>query len=145
MTQTLNQLRTQIDTVDREILALLNRRAALAHEVGEVKKLDGSAVFRPDREAAVIVGLQGEAAKTEGAYKPEGIAHIWREIMSASRALEAPQRVAYLGPAGTFSEQAAAQFFGASIGMQPCHRPCRISPRLTDTTFRCPLTCTAPT
>ena len=52
--------------------------------------------------------------------KADGIAHVWREIMSACRALEARQRVAYLGPAGTFSEQAALQFFGSSIDHVPC-------------------------
>jgi chorismate mutase/prephenate dehydratase len=55
-----------------------------------------------------------------GPLKAKGVASIWREIMSACRALEAPQRVAYLGPAGTFSEQAALQFFGSSIEQIPC-------------------------
>ncbi|EGI77553.1 prephenate dehydratase [Hylemonella gracilis] len=117
MARSLAELRTAIDAVDQELLALLNRRAALAHEVGEVKKLDGSPVFRPEREAQVIASLQ---QANPGPLKPEGIAHVWREIMSACRALEARLRVAYLGPAGTFSEQAALQFFGASIERVPC-------------------------
>jgi chorismate mutase/prephenate dehydratase len=74
-------------------------------------------VFRPEREAQVINGLQ---STNPGPLKGENIAHIWREIMSACRALEAPQRVAYLGPHGTFSEQAALQFFGSSIEHVPC-------------------------
>lgn len=117
MPKTLSELRTGIDQVDRELLALLNRRAALANEVGELKRADGSPVFRPEREAQVINGLQ---AANGGPLKADSIAHIWREVMSACRALEAPQRVAYLGPAGTYSEQAALQFFGSSIVRVPC-------------------------
>jgi chorismate mutase/prephenate dehydratase len=116
-TKNLGQLRVEIDTVDRELLGLLNRRAGLAGEVGELKRAEGSAVFRPDREAQVINTLQGLNA---GPLQQANVATIWREIMSACRALEAPQRVAYLGPAGTFSEEAAVQFFGSSIEHVPC-------------------------
>lgn len=117
MPKTLAELRTQIDAVDGELLALLNRRAALANEVGELKRGEGSPVFRPEREAQVINSLQ---AANPGPLKAGNVATIWREVMSACRALEAPQRVAYLGPAGTFSEQAALQFFGSSIEHVPC-------------------------
>lgn len=117
MAKTLSELRSSIDQVDRELLALLNRRAELANEVGEIKRAEGSPVFRPEREAQVINGLQ---TGNPGPLKRENIAHIWREIMSACRALEAPQRVAYLGPHGTFSEEAALQFFGSSIEHVPC-------------------------
>ncbi len=117
MTKSLSQLRTQIDALDQDLLALLNRRAALAHEVGEIKRDEGSAVFRPDRETQVIQHLQ---STNPGPLKPDSIAYIWREVMSACRALEANQRVAYLGPNGTFSEQAALQFFGSSIERMPC-------------------------
>ncbi len=117
MSQTLPELRHQIDAVDAQLLDLLNRRAALALEVGEVKRAEGSVVFRPEREAQVIHELQQRNA---GPIKADGISHIWREIMSCCRALEARQRVAYLGPAGTFSEQAAVQFFGSSIDHVPC-------------------------
>jgi chorismate mutase/prephenate dehydratase len=117
MARTLAQLRADIDAVDRELLALLNKRATFANEVGEIKRAEGSPVFRPEREAQVINGLQ---AANAGPLKAENVATIWREIMSACRALEAPQRVAYLGPAGTFSEQAAVQFFGSSIEHVPC-------------------------
>jgi chorismate mutase/prephenate dehydratase len=74
-------------------------------------------VFRPEREAQVISSLQ---AGNPGPLKNSSLAIIWREIMSACRALEAAQRVAYLGPAGTFSEQAALQYFGSSIERMPC-------------------------
>lgn len=117
MAKTLAELRVQIDAVDRELLQLLNRRAGLAHEVGEIKRVEGSPVFRPEREAQVIAGLQ---AANPGPLQAPHIASIWREVMSACRALEAPQRVAYLGPAGTFTEQAALKFFGTSIAHVPC-------------------------
>lgn len=117
MARTLPELRTRIDAVDLELLSLLNQRAALANEVGEIKRLEGSAVFRPEREAQVISHLQ---ETNPGPLKNSSVAMIWREVMSACRALEAPQRVAYLGPAGTFSEEAALRFFGSSIQHVPC-------------------------
>ncbi len=117
MATTLPELRIKIDALDLELLALLNQRAMLAHEVGEIKRVDRSPVFRPDRETQVITNLQ---SINPGPLRPNGVAIIWREIMSACRALEAAQRVAYLGPAGTFSEQAALQFFGSSIERVPC-------------------------
>jgi len=111
------ELRSQIDSVDRELLALLNRRASLAQEVGELKRREGSVVFRPEREAQVIEGMKQANA---GPLRNESVAPIWREIMSACRALETPTRVAYLGPAGTFSELAALGYFGSSIVRVPC-------------------------
>lgn len=116
-TPALTSLRTQIDALDRELLALLNRRAALALDVGEVKKHEGSVAFRPEREAQVIEGLK---AANDGPLESTSIAPIWREIMSACRALETPTRVAFLGPAGTFSELAALGYFGSSIVKVPC-------------------------
>jgi len=110
-------VRARIDAVDRELLALLNRRATLAQEVGTIKQRDGGPVFRPEREAQVIEGLKSANA---GPLPRDAVAPIWREIMSACRALETPTRVAYLGPAGTFSELAALGFFGSTIAGQPC-------------------------
>ena len=110
-------LRERIDAVDREMLALLNRRAALALEVGEIKRHEGSPVFRPEREAQVIDALQ---RGNPGPLRTDSIAPVWREIMSACRSLESPTRVAYLGPNGTFSEQAALGYFGSSIVRVPC-------------------------
>ena len=110
-------LRVKIDAVDKALLRLLNERAGLAREVGEVKKLEGSVAFRPEREAQVIDGLK---SSNPGPLKSSSVSPIWREIMSACRALETPTRVAYLGPAGTFSEEAALGFFGSSIVKVPC-------------------------
>ena len=110
-------LRQRIDALDRELLAVLNRRMQVVVEVGELKKSEGSPVFRPEREAQVIDGLK---AINAGPLMNESVAPIWREIMAASRALETPTRVAYLGPAGTFSEEAALGYFGSSIVRVPC-------------------------
>lgn len=110
-------LRERIDALDRDLLTLLNQRMQVVVEVGELKKREGSPVFRPEREAQVIANLK---ALNNGPLKSESVAPIWREIMSASRALEAPTRVAYLGPAGTFSEEAALGYFGSSIARVPC-------------------------
>lgn len=114
---TLADLRVKIDALDQQLLRLLNQRASLANEVGEIKRLEGSVVFRPEREAQVIHGLQKANA---GPLKAESISHIWREVMSACRSLEAPQRVAVLGPAGTFCEQAGLEFFGSSVELIYC-------------------------
>ncbi len=113
----LTSLRAQIDAIDRELLTALNRRACLAQSVGAVKHAQGGAVFRPEREAQVIEGLK--SANT-GPLRNEHLAPIWREVMSACRALEAPTRVAYLGPAGTFSEEAATRYFGSTLDALRC-------------------------
>ena len=113
----LQALRERIDAADAELLLLLNRRAQLALDVGEIKKHQGTVVFRPEREAQVIDGLK---QRNTGPLAADSIAPIWREIMSACRALETPTRVAYLGPAGTFSEEASLGYFGTSIVRVPC-------------------------
>ncbi len=117
MSSALADLRIEIDAIDQELLALLNQRARVAEKVGEVKKREGTPFFRPDRVAKVIEKVQNS---NTGPLKTDHIAAIWREVMSACLALESVVRVAYLGPAGTFSEQAALQFFGTSIEHVPC-------------------------
>ena len=110
-------LRSQIDALDRELLVLVNRRAGIAQQVGDLKRAEGSPAFRPEREAAVIDSLK---SANPGPLRSDSVAPIWREIMSACRALETPTRVAYLGPAGTFSELAALGYFGSSIVKVAC-------------------------
>lgn len=117
MSRTIAELRDAIDALDQQLLVLLNQRAALANEIGDIKRQEGSQVYRPEREAQVIRKLQ---AANQGPLRADSIANVWREVMSACRALEEPHRVAYLGPAGTFSEQAAEAFFGVSIEHVPC-------------------------
>ncbi|ODS92214.1 MAG: chorismate mutase [Comamonas sp. SCN 65-56] len=111
------RLRTQIDQIDQQLLSLFNQRAHLAEQVGDVKKREGSPLFRPDRVAQVIQKIQ---ATNPGPLKDSHVAAIWRELMSACLALEAPQRVAILGPEGTFCEQAAIEYFGSSADTIYC-------------------------
>lgn len=113
----LARLRAQIDDLDRQLLALLNRRAQVAEQVGELKKREGTPLFRPDRVAQVIAAM---GAANPGPLKSAHVAAIWREIMSACLALESPQRVAVLGPEGTFCEQAAVEFFGGAADLMHC-------------------------
>ena len=97
----LEPLRDQIDQIDKDLLKLLTARANVALEVGKIKHETGAPIFRPERERQVIEAL---SKSNTGPLKPESIAAIWREIMSGCRAIEAVQKVAYLGPTGTFSE-----------------------------------------
>ena len=116
--EALAKLRTQIDRLDAELLSLLNQRARVAEEVGELKRHEGTPFFRPDRVAQVIAKVQ---ASTPGPLQNQHVASIWREIMSACLALEVPQRVAVLGPQGTFCEQAAIEFFGSAANLIYCN------------------------
>lgn len=115
--QALLALRDQIDGLDKQLLALLNQRAHVAEQVGEIKRAEGTPFFRPDRVAQVIEKIR---AANPGPLKGEHVAAIWREIMSACLALESPQRVAVLGPVGTFCEQAAIEYFGGAADMTYC-------------------------
>lgn len=117
MDEQLQPLREQIDTLDAQILALLNQRAQVAQQVGEVKKEFNAPVFRPERELQVIARVE---AANQGPLLPDSIAAIWREIMSACRALEKRCVVACLGPAGTYSEQAVFNYFGRSVEVLTC-------------------------
>jgi chorismate mutase/prephenate dehydratase len=113
----LDSLRKAIDAIDRQLLALLSDRARQALLVGEVKKAGDAPVYRPEREASVIASLQ---AANAGPLPAAAVAAIWREVMSACRGLERRIRVAYLGPVGTYSEQAMRQQFGAGVDGVPC-------------------------
>lgn len=112
MDEPLQLLRESIDAIDRQIVALLGERAALAQKIGQLKHANEGPVYRPEREAEV---LRNVAAANTGPLPDAALAAVFREVMSACRALERALRVAYLGPAGTFSELALLRQFGASV------------------------------
>jgi chorismate mutase / prephenate dehydratase len=113
MSEELKKYRVQIDSIDDELLKLFNQRAALAQQIGHAK--GKGAVLRPEREAQV---LQRMTQMNTGPLSGKGVTQLFTEVMSQCRALEAPLRVAYLGPHGTFSEAAVYQRFGqASEGL----------------------------
>ena len=113
MSDNLAQLRAAIDTLNADILIKLNARAALAQQVGALKV--GQA-YRPEREAEVLRHIQ---QLNTGPLSDEVVTRLFREIMSACLALERPITVAYLGPAGTFSEMAAKKHFGDGAMLKP--------------------------
>lgn len=113
----LTRLRDQIDSIDDQILALISERARCAQQVAEVKQSAGDAVFyRPEREAQVLRHIM---AKNQGPLDNEEMARLFREIMSACLALEQPVKVAFLGPEGTFTQEAALKHFGHSAVTVP--------------------------
>ena len=111
----LTEVRKKIDAVDAKLLELLNQRADLVHEVGEIKRETGGAIFAPDREEALLRSLVSKNAEIKGRLPAASIRAIYREIMSASYALEKGLSIAYLGPAGTYTHEAARLKFGASV------------------------------
>jgi chorismate mutase/prephenate dehydratase len=117
MDKKLEPLREQIDAIDKQILDLLSRRARVAQEVGHLKAENNAPVFRPEREAQV---LRSAAERNPGPLAGSDVQTIFREIMSACRALEKRVTVAYLGPVGTFSEQAVYRQFGHAVEGLAC-------------------------
>lgn len=112
----LASLRRRIDELDKRIVELLNERAKVVVQVGKAKQLDGTPVYVPDREHAVLerIGLLNR-----GPLSQETLQAIYRELMSGSFALERPLRIGYLGPEGSFSHLAAQRKFGSSVEYHP--------------------------
>jgi len=112
----LDEIRKHIDTIDKQLLDLLSQRADLVHEVGLIKKRDGLQIYAPAREEAL---LQKLVELNEGRLPEKSIRSIYREIMSAALALEEDLKIAYLGPEGTWTHQAAIKKFGHSVNYTP--------------------------
>ncbi|MDI5890529.1 prephenate dehydratase [Halomonas rhizosphaerae] len=112
-TVSLEALRQRIDALDNDILRLISERAACAQQVAEIKAEHepGAVFYRPEREAQVLRRIM---ELNQGPLDSEEMARLFREIMSACLALEQPVKVAYLGPEGTFTQQAAIKHFGES-------------------------------
>src|SRR5260221_2258977 len=114
MSEDVDRLRRKLDAVDDELLQLITRRAGLAGRTGSLKQ--GAPAYRPERETQI---LRRVAEASAGPLAPERVTAVFREVISACRGLEEAIRVTYLGPEGTFSEQAVRKHFGAAVEALP--------------------------
>src|SRR5580765_7282482 len=113
MADELKSLRQEIDRIDDSLAQALNRRAELAKKIGALKA--NGAAYRPERETEILRKISQKA----GVLSAERLTAVFREIISACRGLEEAIKVSYLGPAGTFSEQAVRRHFGAAVDAVP--------------------------
>ncbi len=117
MAEDTQQLRDEIDRLDARIVGMLQERAELANRIGVVKRTSNQMTYAPAREREVLERVARLAG--DGRLRPEHLVAIYREIISACRAVEQPLRVAYFGPAATFTHQAAIGRFGHSAELIP--------------------------
>ena len=110
----IDDLRNNIDHIDRQIVKLINERYEFVKGIGECKNHNGSAVYVPEREKALLKKL---ISYNDGLLKNNTLKAIYREIMSGAIALERPLKIAFLGPEATFTHQAAIAKFGHSIDL----------------------------
>ncbi len=113
----LEKLRAKIDRLDARLVELLNQRADVVLKIGQHKQAEGMSAYVPSREKKVLENVR---SLNQGPMPDEALWAIYREIMSASIALEQPLRVAYLGPPTTFTHQAAHKRFGSALEYLPC-------------------------
>ena len=113
MADDIARIREQIDRIDDELAAALHRRAELAKRIGALKGASGA--YRPERESEILRRVSARP----GVLGAEALAAVFREVISACRGMEEAIRVSYLGPEGTFSEQAVRKHFGAAVEPLP--------------------------
>jgi chorismate mutase/prephenate dehydratase len=111
----LRERRQRIDGIDAEVVRLLNERARIAQEIGNAKSADARLPFAPEREREVLERVR--KLGQEGPLEEGHLVAIYREIISACRNLERPLQVAYLGPAASFTHQAALERFGEATDL----------------------------
>lgn len=117
--KTLADCREAIDSIDDELLELINRRMKVVERVGEIKHGSGGAIYRPEREQEIIERLSKKSEEEDGILNREAIEALFLEIFAISRNLELPEKIAYLGPEGSFTHQAAESRFGAMSDYLP--------------------------
>ena len=114
----LEKLRKKIDGLDAQLIALLNLRAQITKEIGKIKLKTGKSIYAPEREAQV---LQKIAILNKGPLEKNALKAIYREVMSASLALEKPLKITYLGPRASFTNLAALKKFGSQVSFLACN------------------------
>src|SRR5688572_24053702 len=112
----LEDLRRRIDALDEQIVPLLNARANIVVEIGQLKQQSNVPIYAPDREKAVLERVR---KLNKGPLADRCLEAVYRELMSGSFALEKPLRIGFLGPEGTFSHAAAVRKFGSSVEYLP--------------------------
>jgi len=115
----LSDLRQQIDELDHRIIELLNARARIVVDVGRIKHQSGTPIYAPDREKVVLQRIRKANKELGGPLSDRCLEAIYRELMSGSFALERPQRIAFLGPEGSYSHLASVKKFGSSVEHVP--------------------------
>ncbi|MBA2709221.1 MAG: prephenate dehydratase [Tatlockia sp.] len=113
----LEKIRNQIDKIDKQLFNLIRNRAKLAAEVAKIKQEHHNPIYyRPEREAQILRSI---VANNDSLLPDREVAQIFRDIMSACLALQQPLSIAYLGPEGTFTQQAVLKHFGESVDLVP--------------------------
>ncbi|MBU3912383.1 MAG: prephenate dehydratase [Candidatus Omnitrophica bacterium] len=113
----LKSLRKKIDDIDKKIIALLNKRASIAKNIGSLKNLAGTGIYMPDREAQIYKNI---LKQNKGLFSDKALTAIYREIMSSSLALEKNINIAFWGPEASFTHLAAIKKFGSQVKYSSC-------------------------
>jgi len=114
----LNKLRKKIDLLDQKLISLLNLRAAATKDIGKIKISAGKSIYVPEREMQVLNRI---SSLNKGPLKKSALEAIYREVMSASLALEKPLKIAYLGPSASFTNLASIKKFGSQVSYVACN------------------------